>query len=142
EGPFDIADGGPTINGGTVWVFGAGSTGGSISAPASQSSQGWLAAALNGPFESDTDLLVSGRSGQVLAERRLTETVSVLLFSSPAITNGDVYSVSGADAPVEVTAGEGADVTDMPNGRDGIGGQPPGGQPPGGRERGGRSRPG
>ncbi|MDR1427844.1 MAG: carbohydrate-binding domain-containing protein [Bifidobacteriaceae bacterium] len=105
EGPFDIADGGPVITGGTVWAFGAGDGAGAISAPDADSTQGWAAASFAAGLAAGSELTVTDASGQPVGGATLTESVSALVFSSAGVVNGQSYRVGPNGSQIEVAAG-------------------------------------
>jgi hypothetical protein len=108
EGPFDIAEAGPTITGGTVIAYGLAGRQGSILSPAADSTQGWIAAALGSGAAAGQPISLAAADGRELAQLTPDEAVVSLVYSAPELVTGDSYTVAAGGDEVTVTAGQGS----------------------------------
>jgi hypothetical protein len=103
EGPFDIAESGPVITGGTVVAYGTGG-GGGIIAPLASSTQGWLAASFDSAEAGGITLV--DQTGTTVGVLEPDRAVSAVVYSSPDVANSGTYLLSRSSQTVEVTAGQ------------------------------------
>ncbi|MDR0593473.1 MAG: carbohydrate-binding domain-containing protein [Bifidobacteriaceae bacterium] len=118
DGPFDIAESGPTITGGEVWAFATeplggssggrfgGSMGGQINSPTAESTQAWVAAQFAGPVEAGQEIALTGPDGQTLAAITVADAVTALVVSAPGIEDGAEYQLSAAGQTATASAGQ------------------------------------
>ncbi|MDR2373984.1 MAG: carbohydrate-binding domain-containing protein [Bifidobacteriaceae bacterium] len=104
DGPFDIAEGGPAISGGTVTAYAAGGGGCAMVSPDQASAQGWIAAVL--PQAATGTLELIDNAGGAVASLTAAETVCAVVYSSPDVVLGEVYTLRIGDLTAEVTAGQ------------------------------------
>jgi hypothetical protein len=129
NGPFDIAEGGPTITGGTVVAYGTGAGRGAILSPDQSSTQTWVAASW---AEAASGLVeVTDQTGAVIVSLETDQSVSAVVISAPGLLAGDVYTLALGGLAVQTTAGEAT--SGFGGGPGGDGGGP--GQRGGGRGR-------
>ncbi|MBW6435455.1 carbohydrate-binding domain-containing protein [Actinoplanes hulinensis] len=102
NGALDV-NGGFTISGGTLLAAGSA---GMVVAPGTDSEQGWLSATLDSAVEAGATVQITDGDGTVVATYVTTKTVRNVVFSSPAITSGQQYTVhTGGTATGASTGG-------------------------------------
>ncbi|MDR1393482.1 MAG: carbohydrate-binding domain-containing protein [Bifidobacteriaceae bacterium] len=133
EGPFDIADGGPTITGGTVVAYGLSGGGGQILTPAEDSAQSWLTMVPASQLPAGQTISLVDKNGSKVANLVPDHAVVLIFYSGPELVEGETYSAAAGSVTTEATAGQ------APSGL--TGGIGPGGTGPGGTGGGWRQRP-
>jgi hypothetical protein len=93
DGPFDIAEAGPTITGGTVVVYATGGRASAIAAPTGASTQGWTSADV--ALAAGETAQVTEADGAVVAELAPDRAVVALFYSAPGIAPGADLVVTG-----------------------------------------------
>ncbi|GAA0443946.1 hypothetical protein Aca07nite_52880 [Actinoplanes capillaceus] len=102
NGALDV-NGSFTISGGTLLAAGSA---GMVVAPGTDAEQGWLSATLDSAVEAGTTVQITDGDGTVVATYVTTKTVQNVVFSSPAITSGQQYTVhTGGTATGASTGG-------------------------------------
>ncbi|MDR0627357.1 MAG: carbohydrate-binding domain-containing protein [Bifidobacteriaceae bacterium] len=112
DGPFDIAESGPTITGGEVWAFAVGGEAGGrlvggaggINPPTAESTQAWLTAQFSEPVQAGQEIVATAADGKPVASLVVNQAVTDLLLSSPAVHEATEYHFSAANQSVTASA--------------------------------------
>ncbi|MEK0372062.1 carbohydrate-binding domain-containing protein [Corynebacterium mastitidis] len=95
-----------TITGGTLAAIGSA---GMAEAPSSAEGQSWVQAAASGG--AGEEIVIADSQGSVIATYTAEKDFGNVVFSSPEITSGDVYTVTVGGTAIEATAGESTGAT-------------------------------
>ncbi|BAL90525.1 hypothetical protein AMIS_53050 [Actinoplanes missouriensis 431] len=90
NGALDV-NGSFTISGGVLLAAGSA---GMVVTPGTDSAQGWLSATLDDAVAAGTTIQITDSAGTVVASYVTSKAVQNIVYSSPAITSGEKYTVS------------------------------------------------